>query len=619
MMRKSNLSSRLLLLMLLLSGLPASAQEQMLPLRFNPKAEAGYAAAVRSPLALPFVDDFSYDGPGPDPQRWINRQAYVNPFYAINPPSIGVATLDGLDAFGYPYDTTSFKLNVIGGADTLTSQPLLLGLLTPADSLYLSFFYQAGGLSDFPNTSFFNSSNYGIPYGDSLVLEFKDAGGVWRKVWAADGVTAPTPFVQVLVAIKSPAFFHNDFQFRFRNYANLIGQYDCWHIDFVRLDKNRSAANDVLNDAAMQYAPSSLLKNYRTMPWKQFYAYQNKERASQIYSSIRINRNQPTNITTQLAAVDQATGQQIHLSPQNAYNLPALSSTPVQHSGFALPNLSADTVVIKTKFFLIPGFSGDLVADNDTAYGETVFSNVLAYDDGSAEAVYRLLGSPASLALRFVLNTPDTLRGMQIYFPRTDADLNNQLINLFVWKSLVPEDSLLRDELIFPAYGAGRDGFVFYRFSRPLYIQDTFYIGWQQVSLLTDMKIDVGFDRNDTAMQHLFYNVSGAWQNSQLPGAIMVRAVVGDDIPFGVGMPGEAACPDVRIVPNPATEAVQVQVPLGGSWSVVDLQGRCLMRQELTAGRTILDVSQLPAGSYVVLIGQGREQKYIRKKLIIAR
>lgn len=578
----------------------AAAQEMMLPLQGLPLAAPTAAGQVRSALSLPFMDDFSYDSAVPDAQLWTNRQAFVNRSYAINPPSIGVATLDGLNEYGLPYDTLSFKFNVIGGADTLTSQSILLGLLMPKDSVYLSFFYQAGGLADYPNTTFFNSSNFGVAFGDSLVLEFKDLNGLWRKVWAADGTIGPTAFAQVLVGIKSPVFFHNDFQFRFRNYANLIGQYDCWHIDYVRLDKNRSATNDVLNDAAMQYVPTSLLQHYRSMPWKQFYAYQSKERSAAVGSSIRINRNQPTNITTQMKMVNAATGQQLYLSPQNAYNLAAQSSTPVQHNTAALPDLSGDTVVVGVKFFLIPGFSGDVNSANDTAYSETVFANVLAYDDGTAEAIYRLLGSPASLALRFVLNEPDTLRGLQIYFPRSDVDLSNLLINLYVWKSLNPEDSLLRDELIFPQYGPGRDQFVFYRFSRPLYVSDTFYIGWQQVSLLTDMKIDVGFDRNDTASQHIFYNVNGTWQVSQMPGALMLRAVLGEDIPYGVGL-AEARQPELLLYPNPATEEVRILWPQQEPLLVVlhDMSGREVYRQYGWPDM-VLQVGHLPRSSYLL-------------------
>lgn len=581
--------------------------------------EAPIKAAQRSALSLPFIDDFSYEGPVPDPQRWVDRQAYVSYTYGINPPSLGAVTLDGLNENGLPYDTTSYKLNVIGGADTLTSQPLLLGLLAPADSVYLSFFYQAGGLADFPNTAYFNNSNYGISFGDSLVLEFKDAAGIWKKVWATDGVMGPTPFTQVLIPIKSPAFFHNDFQFRFRNYATLVGQYDCWHIDYVRVDKNRSAANDVLNDAAMQYRPTSLLGHYRSMPWNQFYAYQNKERAAHVFSSIRINRTQPTNITTQMAVINTANGQSLYVSPQNAYNLPAQSSTPVQHATTTLSALSGDTITLLTKFYLIPGFSGDVQAANDTAYSYTVFSNILAYDDGTAEGVYRLLGSPASLALRFVVNAPDTLRGMQIYFPRTEVDFTNQLINLYVWKSLNPEDSLLRDELIFPAYGAGLDDFVFYRFSRPLYVEDTFYIGWQQVSLLTDMKTDVGFDRNDTSMQHLFFNVNGTWQSSQLPGAIMLRAVIGKEIPFGVGMQEMPPLGPYLVFPNPTRHQVQIAGECSRIQSVdfYDVTGRWLSRSAAYGEPIILDTSHLPRGCLIMVLRDNADKIIFRARLFL--
>src|ERR1700740_3376083 len=57
-------------------------------------------------LSIPFYDEFSYAGPFPDSIKWPSVQSqsvFVNHTKAMAPPTLGVATFDGLDRFGYPY------------------------------------------------------------------------------------------------------------------------------------------------------------------------------------------------------------------------------------------------------------------------------------------------------------------------------------------------------------------------------------------------------------------------------------------------------------------------------------------------------------------------------------
>src|SRR5450432_4266978 len=111
------------------------AQEKAVPLRDNYvqalAAKNLSKISARSLVSLPFVDDFSYSSPIPRPSLWLDHQAFVNNQYGNNPPSYGVVTLDGLNENGRPYDSTSFTFNAVGGADTLTSQPIALGFNSP--------------------------------------------------------------------------------------------------------------------------------------------------------------------------------------------------------------------------------------------------------------------------------------------------------------------------------------------------------------------------------------------------------------------------------------------------------------------------------------------------------
>jgi len=123
------------------------------------KADA--VVAVAPVQELPFYEDFSSSSPFPDPKKWIGDGIYVNDCFAVNQPSIGVATFDALDASGMLYENASSS---VFGADTLTSAPIALGgIHAIADTVRFSFYYQIGGLDyqdNWPGEK------------DSLLLEF---------------------------------------------------------------------------------------------------------------------------------------------------------------------------------------------------------------------------------------------------------------------------------------------------------------------------------------------------------------------------------------------------------------------------------------------------------------
>ena len=130
----------------------------------------GLAAA--DTLVLPFFDDFSGHSIFPDPGKWTDNYVFINNTYSDRQITAGIATFDALDNSGRLYPTatsTGFK------ADHLTSQPINLNY-TASDNIWLSFFYQAGGLADPPEQN------------DSLTLQFfAPAEQKWYSVWKAEG------------------------------------------------------------------------------------------------------------------------------------------------------------------------------------------------------------------------------------------------------------------------------------------------------------------------------------------------------------------------------------------------------------------------------------------------
>src|ERR1017187_7378112 len=151
------------LLCTLLASPELNAQEMLVPLQSNPvvskhfnqiiRQHAKPAAASISNDTLPFLDDFSKLGPYPDSTKWIEHSVYINRTFPIAPPSIGVATFDGLDSSGYPYNFSAGP-TAAAPADFLTSRPINMPVAGgPQDSnLFFSFYYQAQGTGIYPKT-----------------------------------------------------------------------------------------------------------------------------------------------------------------------------------------------------------------------------------------------------------------------------------------------------------------------------------------------------------------------------------------------------------------------------------------------------------------------------------
>ena len=154
--------------------------------------QESYQANTRSnnTLSIPFADDFSQGTGYPDQRYWVDNQAFINNTLALNPPSIGVATLDGLNAEGLPYG------GGFGGSDTLTSRVIDLA---DEQSAYLSFYIQPKGLGYIPQVK------------DSLIVEGKTMTDSWERLESFEGLN--TSFVNKdapdfqRVSISLPAEF----------------------------------------------------------------------------------------------------------------------------------------------------------------------------------------------------------------------------------------------------------------------------------------------------------------------------------------------------------------------------------------------------------------------------
>jgi len=239
-------------------------------------------------LTLPFFDDFETSSVYPNQNIWQGESVYVNENFPYFPPNINAATFDALDSTGNIYGNAEW---IPFEADVLMSQPIRLDSvfspvkkqLTPADSVYFSFYYQPQGYGNAPedwDTLILEFASRGpiefqymdsvqvfgydyllteqdtikpgdtlyppagcnpevttvvyqyITYFDEFMVACDSVFGpstVWNKIWYSNGMPLDTfqtrnggkDFVQVMIPVIDTMYFYNQFTFRFRNYASI--------------------------------------------------------------------------------------------------------------------------------------------------------------------------------------------------------------------------------------------------------------------------------------------------------------------------------------------------------------------------------------------------------------
>ncbi|MCS6934224.1 MAG: T9SS type A sorting domain-containing protein [Chitinophagales bacterium] len=550
---------------------------------------------------------------------WFDNYAWRNNTFPLNPPTIGVATLDGLNEYGLPYNNTS--VNTYGNADQLTSKPINLQGLTEADSVYLSFLYQPKGLGEAPDPQ------------DSLIVSFKDIGGIWYDMWARPGYAVFHPdsnrFQQVFIKIPDrpifSTFFHPTFQFRIRNKASLYGMLDHWHIDYVKLDKNRSATDTIINDVSFVYDFPCVLKNYTLMPADHF------QPATDLADSIwiQVNNLSPaaftnppaTNFTygaainypAQAIVLNNLT-QTFNATPE--YNINIRPAEEYQVSSF--PSLT-DSLVLISEVYVVPNDSRKI---NDTLRQRLILSNILAYDDGSAEAAYGLTGlGIKKFAYKFTIPQPDTLVGFQVMFAQVEQKVNDLVFNYQLWDSITPGNPAVNDEPVFavenkkPYYVDSVNGFYTYVLDSPIIVPRQFYFGWAQEDTRS---LQIGYDLNSKlGHPNMYAYKNSTWLPTQitLKGSPMIRLIFDSEYPgFGTRAGTLPGALPVTLHPVPATDFITIHSPAASlRYEVYDVSGYLLLNG---SGKVIL-LHTLPDGMYItriwdVISGQSAAVKFIK-------
>lgn len=571
---------------------------------------------------FPFLDDFSYAGPYPDKSKWLDDNVYVNTTMAFQPPTVGVATFDGLDETGTP------RYNGTSRSDFLTSN--YFSFDSSDDDLWVSFWVENKGYS-YPSNP-----------GDSISLEFKNENGDWVHQIGVDGTNllndSLPPFEFYKIEIEDnfqDTFLFDGFQFRFVNNGNSNSIQDTWHLDYVLLDDGEPSGS--MNDMAFTKLPSDILETYSSMPFWQFEGNE----ATELNDSLDygISNLFPSPVQANVSGIlheDEMTGTDLGgnfvLNENPAFNFsPGENvdvSRPIPATSFDELKTAMETnfageefVEIKRTYTLDPNLTEttsfeDILRNNEVSH-TTVFDNYFAYDDGSAEAAVSLASVGPRAAVRYHANVADTLHGFSVHFPYYgEADTDN-LFNIKVWIGSLNSAPVYEEDLIKPFFVNAIQAFTTFRFedfnnvATPIEIPaGDFFIGWQNASSLKPVRI--GWDRNSpNAKDHQFYSINGStWVNTNDEGAYMIRAIVGTESP-GVTKSEEATPvkPTVTIYPNPTKEMLFFQLPYGnyGDYDlrIHTISGQTILQQRLSDQ---LDVGHLPSGIYFVQLTDRRTQ-----------
>ena len=542
---------------------------------------------------------------------WVDNYVYHNYRYGDHPRTLGVMTFDGLDEYGYPYAIGTASS---GYADALTSKPIDLSGMSPADSIYMSFIYQPQGFGDEPEST------------DSLLLEFYDsAAEQWNRIWGDTGRSVK-PFSIVHLPLLGNNYFTDAFQFRFRNYGGLSGSLDHFQLDMVYLREATPPAymDTVFKDFSFVYPVNSLLRDYTSVPWDH-YQESTENKMNEAMEVVVFNGSSgPENY--QDGAIDISYNgisegnfilQGFTLAEQQI-NYAALDFATSYHdlkSGYEFPR---DLSGIYEEFDVRVNASAQYpnYEPNDSTAFTQGFYNFYSYDDGSAEAAFGPTGVQARLAIHFDAFQADSLIGVNLCFVPSVNDVSDKLFLLTVWddENGEPGEVLYEDDVFNPRnpiYVQGENQYLSYYFTDTMKVPvgNSFFVGWRQ---LDPERLNLGFDRNIDQSDEILYSVNGgvSWLVSPFSGSAMVRPIFSTQMDASLGIIEPQTKPaEITVFPNPTRAFIYVKNSLGLSSIekvLFDAAGRTLMR----TNQESFDLRTVEPGIYFISAPSLSDKRY---------
>jgi hypothetical protein len=131
-----------------------------------------------------------------------------------------------------------------------------------------------------------------------------------------------------------------------------------------------------------------------------------------------------------------------------------------------------------------------------------------------------------------------------------------------------------------------------------LYLEGTFYIGWEQN---TDLMMNVGYDANTSRQKKLFYNISSVWYESEFKGSLMMRPVFNAD-PLVTSISEKPTNKTLQVAPNPSNGSLHIinqSEFTFGTVTIFNYLGKKVFEKQMNTSET-LDVSHLINGMYII-------------------
>jgi hypothetical protein len=617
----------LFLLLTCLLQFSSLAQLVVGPLPATPsRSNANARIQSDTPIDLPFWDDFSsvntHLSHVPDTSFWVDSQSvFVGSGDGFNLPSINAGVLNGLDSLGSPYNPNEPTTN--GFNDKLLSRKIRMTAVPVAsrNTVYLSFFFQWKGNGEAPDDN------------DFLRVEFKDQTGAWVEmltIYGDDEAYDDSTFYIQFIPVNETRFYHDDFQFRLRNYGRASGPFDTWIVDYFYLRSGRNGVNTYFPDRAAASQITPLIGPFTSVPYNHFLL---SMQLDSIYFDV-YNLRTPSPIPA--ATTYEVTGNfrnyfngsptdhQVILVPDTiGINGPGLMQ-PGERVRVQVANLpdvddplqfnpASDSVDVSLLAKVI-GDASDTIpvaflpayfTRNDTVSAHYYFRSYYAYDDGIAEYTAGLTQPGNRLAYRFdMLSDTATLYGVYVYFPYTGGS-NTQTLDFFLYAddggkpASIPLASFLSRTIS----KNGENRFFFIRFIEPIFLENpTFYFGWKEP---TSARVKVGLDKNNDTNENIYVYLNGEWTNdTDVHGSLMIRPFFGK----GTGViTGIETGNDARLYPNPnrgvfylSANSTVVQV------AYLDGRSASFVQQPETE-RVRVEVGNSTAGLYIVRWRMGRQ------------
>ena len=497
-------------------------------------------------LGQPFFDDFSYQGPLPDSNRWFIADnnidvPYVNKHRAIAPPTQGVATFDGINRFNEPYNAGGISDGI---CDRLATHYIDLSGFQSSDNVKLSFAIEPQGKGDKPELadSFFVS--FYLPELNQL-----------DRVYSISGRAGPT-FRQVIVPIEDDAYFRAQFQVIFESWGTQSGKLDEWHLDYVHLAPGRALNDTTFDDLAPVEVEKGPLWPYTAVPMAQFDPSQNWMKPVSILFSNLSTQNKTATVTT---TIKDPVGNNpfVGLNQQDrSIQFPSLWQKSENFGPFS-NQYFVDPGTIELNIQIPSG--SDQVPTNNLWTDSYRIDSVFAYDDGVADLSVGL-NKAWGLGNRYVIPRPDSLVAIWISFVPTinrnpittlTTYMEETPFRLTVWDDPHP-DSILVQQIAGAKvnYGDHPDYFHRYQLTETVAVEDTIWVGITQTT--TDA-IGVGFDTQYPSNDLVWMDAGGMWVNFSLDGVFMIRPELKSRENFGPAAiePEAGLSNPLRLYPNP--------------------------------------------------------------------